>query len=89
LVIKIFIILFVSNIYTLVKKLIPLAFVATILLSSCGTLFNGGAATSYQKTKPTPPAKRSMKAGALIGDILLFPPALILDFVNGTIYKKQ
>lgn len=70
------------------KKLILMGII-TLSLSSCGTLFNGGAATSYQKTKPTPPAKRQLKAGALVGDILLFPPALILDFVNGTIYRKE
>lgn len=71
------------------KKLFLLMFVA-VVASSCGTLFNGGKATAYQTTKPSPGEQsRKIKAGALIADILLFPPALILDFANGTIYKKS
>ena len=71
------------------KKSILLLLLSVMFLTSCGTLFNGGQATAYQKTKPTPPAKRQLKAGAFIADILLFPPSLILDFANGTIYKKS
>lgn len=71
------------------KKTFLLLLLSSILLTSCGTLFNGGHATSYQQTKPTPPAKRQLKAGAFIADLILFPPSLILDFVNGTIYKKD
>ncbi|TDG35656.1 hypothetical protein EZJ43_11580 [Pedobacter changchengzhani] len=71
------------------KKILLTLTVSTLLLSSCGTLFNGGKPTAHQQTKPTPPAKRQLKAGAFIADILIFPPALILDFVNGTIYQKQ
>ena len=71
------------------KKLTFALLGCSLLLSSCGTLFNGGQATAHQTTKPTPPQKRQLKAGAFIADILLFPPALILDFANGKIYKKE
>lgn len=66
------------------------ALICAISLSSCGTLFQGGQATSYQTTKPKDgQPSREIKTGALIADILLFPPSLILDFANGKIYREQ
>jgi hypothetical protein len=56
-------------------------------LSSCATVF-GGSVSQCQKTKPAvgEPA-RSVRAVALIADILLFWPGAIVDFATGAIYK--
>lgn len=56
-------------------------------LSSCATVF-GGQVSACQRTKPAAgqPA-RSLRAGALIADILLFWPGAIVDFATGAIYK--
>ncbi len=62
---------------------------ATIMLSSCATVF-GGKVTSYQKTKPAPgQQQRQIRVGALIADILLFWPGAVVDFATGAIYKPQ
>jgi len=59
------------------------------LFSSCATLF-GGHVTQAQKTKPAAgEPSRSIRPVALIADILLFPPSLIVDFVTGAIYKPE
>lgn len=56
-------------------------------LSSCATVF-GGKVSACQRTKPASgqPA-RSLRAGALVADILLFWPGAIVDFATGAIYK--
>lgn len=56
-------------------------------LSSCATVF-GGQVSECQRTKPAvgQPA-RQVRAGALIADILLFWPGVIVDFATGAIYK--
>ena len=70
------------------KKLIVLG-IATVMLSSCATIF-GGPVSTYQKTKPGPgEPQRDVRVVALIADILLFPPALIVDFATGAIYKPR
>lgn len=58
-----------------------------ITMSSCATIF-GGPVSSCQRTKPAAgePA-RTVRAGALIADILLFWPGAIVDFATGAIYK--
>ena len=62
-----------------------LVIVAT--LSSCATVF-GGKVSECQKTKPaTGKPARTVRTGALIADILLFWPGLIVDFATGAIYK--
>jgi hypothetical protein len=64
---------------------------ATIMLtmSSCATVF-GGKVTSYQKTKPLPgQQQREVRVVALIADIILFWPGLIVDFATGAIYKPK
>lgn len=55
--------------------------------SSCATIL-GGPISECQKTKPAAgkPA-RSIRAGAMIADILLFWPGTIVDFATGAIYK--
>lgn len=59
------------------------------VLSSCATVF-GGKVTAYQKTKPAPgQPQRDVRVGALIADILLFWPGLIVDFATGAIYKPE
>ncbi len=70
------------------KKLIAQAFV-TIMLSSCATVF-GGPVTTYQKTKPGPgEQQRDVRVVALIADIILCAPSLIVDFATGAIYKPR
>lgn len=56
-------------------------------LSSCATVF-GGQVSECQRTKPAAgqPA-RAIRAGALIADVLLFWPGVIVDFATGAIYK--
>jgi len=62
-------------------------FAMTLSYSSCATVF-GGQVSSCQKTKPSEggPA-RKLRAGALVADILLFWPGLIVDFATNAIYK--
>jgi flagellar basal body-associated protein FliL len=58
-----------------------------VTLSSCATLF-GGPVTACQKTKPASgQAQRDVRVGALVLDIILFTPSLIVDFATGAIYK--
>ncbi len=70
------------------KKLLAIGFIA-IMMSSCATLF-GGKVTAYQKTKPGPgEQQRGVRVVALIADIIIFAPALIVDFATGAIYKPK
>lgn len=69
-----------------IKNVIALALV-TVMLSSCATVF-GGKVTESQKRKPLPgEQQRQVRVGALIADIILFCPGLIVDFATGAIYK--
>lgn len=63
------------------------AFFLVCLLSSCATVF-GGKVTTAQRTKPKEgePA-RKVRPVALVADVLLFWPGLIVDFATGAIYK--
>ncbi|MGN6416782.1 MAG: hypothetical protein ACTHMC_04800 [Pseudobacter sp.] len=69
------------------KKVFLFAVVISVMTSSCATVF-GGRVTDCQRTKPAEgePA-RPVRAVALIADILLFWPGLIVDFATGAIYK--
>lgn len=68
------------------KKFVAIGLIA-IMFSSCATIF-GGPVTEKQKRKPGPnEPKRELRIGALIADIVLFAPSLIVDFVTGAIYK--
>lgn len=59
----------------------------SVALSSCATVF-GGQRTAYQITKPRDgEPQREVRVGALIADIILFPPGLIVDFATGAIYR--
>ena len=70
------------------KKLLAIGFIA-IMMSSCATLF-GGKVTAYQKTKPGPgEQQRDVRVVALIADIIIFAPGLIVDFATGAIYKPK
>ncbi len=70
---------------TLLK--ITLALMLVSSLSSCATVF-GGRVSDCQRTKPAQgEPSRPLRAGALIADILLFWPGLIVDFATGAIYK--
>ena len=56
-------------------------------LSSCATVF-GGSVSTCQKTKPAVgQSSRSVRPVALVADIVLFWPGIIVDFVTGAIYK--
>lgn len=66
---------------------VVLLFAASV--SSCATVF-GGKVTTYQKTKPGPgEPQREVRVGALVADILLFVPGIIIDFATGAIYKPE
>ena len=70
------------------RKVIAIGFIA-LMMTSCATVF-GGKVTAHQKTKPGPgEQQREIRVGALIADILLFAPGLIVDFATGAIYKPQ
>lgn len=70
------------------KRLLAIGF-AAILLSSCATIF-GGPINAHQKTKPGPgEQQRDVRVVALIADIVLFAPSLIVDFATGAIYKPH
>ena len=70
------------------KKVIAIG-LAAIMMSSCATVF-GGRVSSYQKTKPVAgEEQRSVRVVALIADIVLFVPGLIVDFATGAIYKPK
>lgn len=59
----------------------------TIVLPSCATVF-GGPVSTYQRTKPAlGEPQRAIRGGALIADIFLFLPGVIVDFATGAIYK--
>ena len=56
-------------------------------LSSCATVF-GGPVSTCQRTKPAAgEPSRAVRGGALVADILLFWPGVIVDFATGAIYK--
>ncbi|QFZ53424.1 hypothetical protein FEZ18_00680 [Oceanihabitans sp. IOP_32] len=70
-------------------KTILATMLIALLMSSCATVF-GGKVNSHQKTKPAPgQQQRDVRVVALIANILLFPPGLIVDFATGAIYKPQ
>ncbi len=56
-------------------------------LSSCATIL-GGQVSTCQKTKPAPGnPSREVRVVAMVADIFLFWPGLIVDFATGAIYK--
>jgi hypothetical protein len=59
------------------------------LFSSCATVF-GGKVTVAQRTKPAAgEPSRSIRPVAMIADIILFWPGLIVDFATGAIYRPE
>jgi len=73
------------------KRTIKILTVVVIVssLSSCATVF-GGQVSTYQKTKPATGApQRDVRVGALIANIILFWPGLIVDFATGAIYQPE
>ena len=74
------------------KKVLINCMIALVLissLSSCATVF-GGKVTTAQRTKPLAgEPSRPIRAVALIADIILFWPGVIVDFATGAIYKPQ
>ena len=70
------------------KNIIAIGLLA-LMMSSCATVF-GGKITASQKTKPQAgEQQREIRVGALIADILLFFPGVIVDFATGAIYKPR
>ncbi len=56
-------------------------------MTSCGTVF-GGHISTCQKTKPAPAmAKRQIRPWALVGDLVSGGLWVIIDFVDGGMYK--
>jgi UPF0716 family protein affecting phage T7 exclusion len=73
------------------KKLSNILAIALLVfsMSGCATVF-GGKVTEYQRTKPAAgEPQREVRVGALIADILLFLPGVIVDFATGAIYKPE
>lgn len=74
------------------KKTLLIAMMAIVLMSSlsgCATVF-GGRVTEAQRTRPAMgEPTRPIRAVALIADIVLFWPGLIVDFLTGAIYKPE
>lgn len=65
---------------------ISLFLLIVVSLSSCATVF-GGKVSECQRTRPAAgQPTRSIRAVALIADIVLFTPGIIVDFVTGAIY---
>jgi hypothetical protein len=61
--------------------------VALINLSSCATVF-GGQVSECQRTKPAAgQPSRQIRAAALVCDIVLFWPGIIVDFATNAIYR--
>lgn len=70
---------------SLTKSLLAVAILAS--MSSCATVF-GGRVTEYQRTRPAPgQPQREVRVGALIADVVLFWPGVIVDFATGAIYR--
>ncbi|RYE34348.1 MAG: hypothetical protein EOP42_07480 [Sphingobacteriaceae bacterium] len=72
-----------------IQPMLVLLLAICMFTSSCATVF-GGKTTSYQRTKPKEgEQQRQVRVGALIADILLFVPGVIVDFATGAIYKPM
>lgn len=70
------------------KNVIALVMIA-IMMSSCASTL-GGKVTTYQKIKPKAgEQQRQVRVGALIADVLIFWPSVIVDFSTGAIYKPE
>lgn len=71
------------------KKLLTISLFALLTLSttSCATVF-GGKVSECQRTRPKAgePA-RQVRVGALIANILLFWPGVIIDFATSAAYR--
>jgi hypothetical protein len=68
-------------------KKILVIFVSVLSLQSCATML-GGSVTDCQRTKPAEGEPgRKVRTVALIADILIFPPLVIVDFATHSIYK--
>lgn len=74
------------------KKNLFNALLLTVIIttfSSCATVF-GGKVNQAQRTPPRAgEPTRPIRAVALIADIVLFWPGLIVDFATGAIYKPE
>ena len=70
-----------------INSALVLLLAISMLSTSCATVF-GGKVNSYQRTKPKEgEPQRKIRVGALIADVLLFVPGVIVDFATGAIYK--
>ncbi|MGC1392141.1 MAG: hypothetical protein WA816_13985 [Bacteroidales bacterium] len=68
-------------------KILALLLLVSVIITSCATVFCGPVSTC-QRTKPAPgQPSREVRAGALVLDVLLFVPGVIVDFATGAIYK--
>jgi hypothetical protein len=71
------------------KKIINATALAAVLLSvsSCATVLGGKPGPCQRTPPPSGQAMREVRAGALIADLLLFPPGIFIDFMTGAIFK--
>ena len=65
-------------------KILTVCLLCSGVFSSCATIF-GGTVDTCQRTKPAN-ASRPIRVVALIADIVIFWPSLIVDFATNAIY---
>jgi hypothetical protein len=67
--------------------ILAILLLVAVILPSCATLFCGPV-SACQRTKPAAgEPQREVRVGALVLDILLFWPGVIVDFATAAIYK--
>jgi hypothetical protein len=67
--------------------ILAILLLVAVILPSCATIF-GGPVSACQRTIPaTGEPQRAVRVGALVADIILFWPSVIVDFATAAIYK--
>ena len=71
------------------KKIFSFLGLVSIILSmsSCATVLGGKVGACQRTQPPEGQPMREVRAGALIADLILFPPGILIDYMTGAIYK--
>jgi len=70
-------------------KKIALGLIVCLLLNSCATILGGRIATSQSTHPKRGQAKRQIRVGYFIADVICFVLPLAVDFGTGAIYKPS